>query len=146
MGANSALHSGTAQDTRVQNIIWISANLTGLGPEKRSPHRFCRSGWWQQQLHTNKKHFMWDPIILNLDTQDYSKSVSDRLAGRCRKLFKLSNVSDQCINLHVCYASLQTTWPSLHLYIFVQIVFKMAQVYTMSPIFKSNILHVQCCS
>ena len=41
LGPNFALHSGTTQDMRLQNIIGISAKLRGLGLEQRFDSTFC---------------------------------------------------------------------------------------------------------
>ena len=55
LGPNFALHSGTTQDTCVQNINGISAKLRGLGVGQRSPYKFwiLTPRWW---LQTNQKN------------------------------------------------------------------------------------------
>ena len=54
LGPNCALHSGTTQDMRAQNIMGISAKLRGLAKGQRSPYTFWILTW--RRLQTNEKH------------------------------------------------------------------------------------------
>ena len=64
LGQNFALHSGTNQDMRVQNIIGISTKLRVLGSEQRLYNTFGILQMWRQRLQTIQTHmvphFIWD--------------------------------------------------------------------------------------
>ena len=69
LGPNFALHSGTTEDTCVQNIKRISENWGARSGTKISVHILDPNATAAAASKTNKKHiratlFMWDLIIM----------------------------------------------------------------------------------